>query len=97
MITKQRALFYFVGDKAFKDVAEAQEYDLQQLAVKNPIAVDWSQENRCQVVKWLMANATEIVDILTTTPTSRLKARKTHGGTKVTRKPKLKPVVETKL
>jgi len=97
MITKQRQLFYFVGDKPFKDLVEAQKHDLKILAQdpKSQLAAeaDWTEDCIDTLVTWLMQNATQVVDILTTTPRSRVKARKSHGGTKK-RQPKLVPAVK---
>jgi hypothetical protein len=95
MIQKQRQLFYFVGDKPFQNLADAQSFDLEQL-MKKSSGGSWDEAIFPALSLWLLNNAAEVVDILTTTPTSRLKARKTHGGTKAPRKPKLKPVVDTK-
>jgi hypothetical protein len=78
MITKQRTLFYFVGDQAFKSLEEAQKFDLTQI-----LPMQWSSGivvPREEISDWLLANCTAIVDCLTTTPRSRLRARKTHGA-----------------
>jgi len=84
MISKQRCLFYFVGDQAFKSLEEAQKADLKKLleslkedritCTGEPKELDES------VADWLLANSTAIVDCLTTTPRSRLRGRKTHGA-----------------
>ena len=88
MISKQRALFYFVGATPYKDLAEAQKADLVLLLSQDesltPELVD-------SMVGIILKNAAEIVDTLTTTPTSRMKARKLHGGTKK-HKPKVQAV-----
>ena len=75
MITKQKCLWYFVGDKAFKSLGEAQKCDLLKLMPS--VAVNPTND---QFADWLLANKFAVTDILTTTPTSRLKARKLHGG-----------------
>ena len=75
MIQKQRCLFYFVGAEAFKSLDEAQKCDLLKLMPS--IAVNPTND---QFADWLLANKVAVTDILTTTPTSRLKARKLHGG-----------------
>ena len=75
MIQKQRCLFYFVGAEAFKSLEEAQKCDLLKLMPS--IAVNPTND---QFADWLLANKVAVTDILTTTPTSRLKARKLHGG-----------------
>lgn len=89
MISKQRALFYFVGDQAFKSLEDAQKCDLKAL-IGSDIRNLWkasSATDNCDdlIAQWIMKNKDAIVDTLTTTPTSRLKARKLHGGK---RKPK---------
>lgn len=93
MIYKQKQLFFFVGEKPFKTLEEAQRHDLLEIANEG-IGLDeqWGPECKENLVNWLMANATKIVDCLTTTPTSRAKARKANGGTKKSpKRPKLQP------
>jgi len=77
VIQKQRCLFYFVGAEAFKSLEEAQKCDLLKLMPS--IAVNPTND---QFADWLLENKFAVTDILTTTPTSRLKARKLHGGVK---------------
>lgn len=86
MITKQKALFFYVGDRPFKTLAEAQKHDLLETLM--PLELTDEQDNK--IADWMMANAAAITDVLTTTPTSRAKARKTNGATKA-KKPKLQP------
>ena len=86
MIQKQRQLFYFVGDQPFKTLREAQLADLAALIP------DTSIPGKEHLAEWMLENATAIVDCLTTTPTSRARARKTNGGTK-RRTPRLQPAV----
>ena len=74
MIRKQRTLFYFVGDNVYKSLEEAQEADLKTIIPAELFPA--------QVSEWLLKNSAAVVDILTTTPTSRLKSRKLHGGTR---------------
>ena len=74
MITKQRTLFYFVGDEAFKSLEEAQKNDLKSIL---PTGETYDS---LTILNWLLTYNKEIVDILTTTPTSRARARKLHGG-----------------
>ena len=90
MITKQKQLFYFVGETPYKSLAEAQKADLVLLIPDRFEAVGGNKKS--DIAEWLLKEAGPIVDTLTTTPTSRLKARKTHGATKQPRKPKLQPV-----
>lgn len=87
MISKQRQLFYFVGDTPYKSLEEAQKADLMALIPEDFFATLGDQPSD-RLSDWMLKNATAIVDTLTTTPTSRLKGRKLHGGT---RKPKSKP------
>lgn len=83
-----------VGDKFFKTLKEAQAHDIMELT-RNGVSVgeQWGEECKKDLVEWILANATPLVDILTTTPTSRAKARKTNGGAKpkAAKKPKLQP------
>ena len=81
MIHKQRTLFYFVGDQAFKDLAEAQKADLMAMMPE-------SFTTRQEVAQWLLENQKAICDTLQTTPRSRLKARKFHGAVRKPRQPK---------
>lgn len=87
MISKQRQLFYFVGDTPYKSLADAQKADLMALLPLKFFATLGDQPFE-RLADWMLENSTAIVDTLTTTPTSRLKGRKLHGGT---RKPKSKP------
>jgi hypothetical protein len=94
MIQKQKCLFYFVGDVPFKSLEEAQKADLAALVPDaSPVLgmCDDPKLRRAEIVGFILANSTAIVDILTTTPTSRLKASKSHGAVRKTRKPKTAP------
>jgi len=85
MITKQKALFYFVGDRSFKSLADAQKFDLAKLVPDCSPEFEVCNEPRVRADKiadWLLKNSVQIVDILTTTPTSRAKARKNNGATR---------------
>jgi hypothetical protein len=86
MIQKQRRLFYFVGDEAFVSLEEAQKCDLKKLMPENGGGVPASTD---LLSDWLIENKTAIVDVLTTSPTSRLNGRKLHGAT---RKKKVKVI-----
>lgn len=77
MIRKQRQLFYFVGDTPYASLEEAQKADLKVMMFP-----EISPDDKETWANWLLKNAKEIVDTLTTTPKSRLRARKLHGGTK---------------
>jgi hypothetical protein len=95
VITKQRQLFYFVGETPFKSLEEAQQCDLIKLmpdglfSDSKPLGI----EEKETIAGWLMKNAEAIIDTLSTTPTSRLKARKSHGATRKPRKAKGTPPV----
>jgi hypothetical protein len=95
MITRQRTLFYFVGDHAFKDLVEAQQFDLANLMPDDLFSISppMSAEEKQALAKWMLTRATELVDILTTTPKSRARARKSNGATRKRKTPKLTPAV----
>lgn len=86
MITKQKQLFYFVGDQPFRTLKEAQLRDLGELA-----ATLKHDPTLCDIAEWMLENAAAIVDTLTTTPTSRAKARKTNGAMRTRKRPVLAP------
>jgi len=95
VITKQRALFFYVGDKPFTTLVESQKHDLRTIVVNAlPAPAEGDEEDYdlgvTKIVDLIINNSTSITDVLTTTPTSRAKARKTNGATKA-KKPKLQP------
>lgn len=70
----ERTNAFKVGDKSFLTLVDAQRYELEELATQlsgGPVVADW-----------ILANKTRILDILTTTNTSKPRARKVNGGTK---------------
>lgn len=80
--------------RAFFDLAEAQAHELFQLLAPHCTATplglaDAQTEAFCGL---LIKEAEKVADILTTTPTSRPKARKINGAT---RKAKVKPAAGT--
>lgn len=87
MITKQRKLFYFVGQEAFPSLEEAQKCDLKKLLPPDFTGIDGARDIPDSVVDWMLENAAAITCILTTTPRSRARARKANGATRQ-RKPK---------
>lgn len=89
MISKQRQLFYFVGDTPYKSLVDAQKADLMALLPQEFFATLGDQPSE-RLADWMLENSTAIVDTLTTTPNSRLKGRKSHGAVRK-RKPKLTP------
>lgn len=83
MITRQRQLFYFVGDCPFTSLEEAQKADLLEMLSKDgsPVAaIDHVAQESFAL--WMIQNKAAIIDNLSTTPRSRLRARKLHGGTR---------------
>ena len=76
-----------VGDQFFKTLMEAQKHDLKSIVVSGfPPPNEGAEEEHNRLIEDivdLMINyATPIVDILTTSPTSRAKARKNNGAVK---------------
>ena len=98
MITKQKALFYYVGDESFPSLEEAQKCDLKKLisiecdGATFPIKDSAVGISTNEVAEWLLANSVAIVDILTTTARSRSKARKANGA-KRAKKAKAQPAL----
>ena len=93
MITKQKALFYYVGDEVFPSLEEAQKCDLKKLIDEklDPATLEESSW-KDTVASWLIKNSVAIVDILTTNPRSRSKARKANGA-KRAKKAKAQPAL----
>ena len=86
MIRKQRQLFYFVGEKPYASLEEAQKADLMALMPvhpNNPLGM-----TNDGIADWMIKNSAAIVDTLTTTPKSRLRGRKLHGGARKPKTPK---------
>lgn len=83
MIRKQRQLFYFVGDKPYASLEEAQAADLAALVPDSLCGIQLGPDGEAAkkvIARWMIKNASAIVDTLTTTHKSRLRARKLHGG-----------------
>ena len=74
--------------------SDGQIYDTLPDCQKHEIQILWKEDGAEEVAIWVMENAVKIVDVLTTTPSSKPKARKANGGTKV-RKPKTAPEPST--
>ena len=87
MINKTRALFYEVGGVFYKDLAQAQKVDLVAL-MSHPPDLGLTKDG---IADWVLENADAIVDTLTTTPRSRLRARKSHGAKRKPRQPQTTP------
>ena len=66
--------------KTFGTIEEAQRNDLKLLGLTTLVK---ETEN---ITDWIVCNKVAIVDILTTTPNSKPKARASHGGTKTRKK-----------
>lgn len=76
-----------VGDQFFKTLLDAQKHDLKAIVVAGLPAPEPGEEEEfdkgvASIVSMMINNSTAIVDILTTTPTSRAKARKNNGAVK---------------
>ena len=91
MITKQKALFYYVGDEVFPSLEEAQKCDLKKL-LPDSTTLGGDEDAKNEAAEWLLKNSLAIVDILTTTPRSRSKARKANGA-KRAKKAKAQPAL----
>ena len=96
MITKQKSLFYYVGEESFPSLEEAQKCDLKKLIPSKfpvePVAGEPEGEWKGRVALWILGNSVAIVDILTTTARSRSKARKANGA-KRAKKAKAQPAL----
>ena len=66
--------------QVFGSIEDAQTHEIEVLFEKNPF--DTPHDAAAIVLK----NKTIFIDILTTTPNSKPKARATHGGTKTRKK-----------
>ena len=72
---------YKTGDGlVFGSIEEAQAHEIANIFKKNPTS---TAEEIANVV---LKNKTVLIDVLTTTPNSKPKARATHGGTKARKK-----------
>lgn len=75
----ERTQSYKVGEKVFATLSEAQGQALMDELGSANFATDAECQKAIQVI---LDHANAVVDILTTTSTSKPKARKIHGGTK---------------
>lgn len=82
MINKTRQLFYEVGGQYFKDLNEAQKVDLTSI-----MPAEWVAAAKTVTADWLLTNKDAIIDCLSTTPKSRLRARKSHGAVRKKKTP----------
>jgi uncharacterized protein (DUF488 family) len=62
--------------QVFGSIEDAQIHEIEVLFEKNPF------ETPADAAKIVLKNKTILIDVLTTTPSSKPKARTTHGGTK---------------
>lgn len=79
MITRTNA--FLTSDNATHaslEAAQARELELLCEETDN----EATGQFRTNICKWIVANAEKVVDILTTTATSKVKARRINGGTK---------------
>lgn len=68
---------YKTGDgQVFGSIEDAQAHEIEVLFEKNPF------ETPADAAKIILKNKAILIDVLTTTPNSKPKARATHGGTK---------------
>lgn len=74
----ERAAAFKVGDKTFGTLAEAQKAELLII-----LGIEEHDSTNAEAVTAKLLQAKDkVVDILTTTESSRLKARRINGGTK---------------
>ena len=62
--------------QVFGSIEEAQTHEITRIFEKNPFTT------AAEAAAIVLKNKTILIDILTTTPSSKPKARTTHGGTK---------------
>ena len=62
--------------QVFGSIEDAQAHEIEAMFEKNPF------ETPADAAKVVIQNKAILIDILTTTPNSKPKARSTHGGTK---------------
>jgi len=77
--------------QAFEDLEKAKAHELVILLGKlTTTVVDIPAQNVNELANWILDNAAEVTDILTTNSTSKPAARRLHGGRK-NRTPKTQP------
>lgn len=80
MITKTAA--YQTSDgTAHLTIEAAQKHELITLISDKTVPA-----NNAEIAEWLQANSAKLIDILTTKPSSKAKARSINGGTKTRKK-----------
>ena len=79
----ERTNAFKVGDQSFLTLEDAQRFELQQLLSSHAELQPSSDKiNVKEISDWILELQDAILDILTTTKTSKPKARKIHGGMK---------------
>lgn len=84
MITFVKA-FKTEDGKTHATIEEAQRYEIASMLLEaRPISVATSGDQQySDVAQWMVENSTKIVDVLTTKPTSKPRARSINGGRKL--------------
>ena len=83
----ERTNAFRVGESSFLILKDAQRHELEQLIHKDnvngkpPLVFDIKD-----FARWILENKTSIIDIITTTSSSKTKARKINGGHKTRNK-----------
>ena len=90
MITKVNA-YQSSDGTAHSSLEEAQKHEIRKLLAEK-LGWEEDREHVKQVTDAIMENSEAIVDILTTTPSSKPKARKVNGGTKKRKKSVQEPL-----
>jgi hypothetical protein len=76
----EKTLGYKVGQLFFPCIAEAQRHEIEELLRAGESgSIGFTPEN---IAAFILTHQDKILDILTTTPTSKVRARKINGGTK---------------
>lgn len=78
MITKALA-FQTSDGQTHASLAAAQSHEMQILLESLVMTESTPNED---VANWIISNCDKLIDILTTKPTSKVRARKINGGTK---------------
>lgn len=79
----ERTNAFKVGDRSFLTLVDAQKCELKTLLLETKFTFPITGPE--EIVDWLLDNKVKVLDILTTTNSSKPRARKINGGTKVRR------------
>lgn len=82
----ERTSAFKVGEKTFATLTEAQARELGSLLFDE----DSGNADSAAICNRILAHAEKVIDILSTKPTSKVRARKLNGGTKK-RTPRTEP------